>query len=217
MDWIEPDTESTASVAETTTPKVKETTKTATYGEADSDDEDIDGYSVTESLTGGTLENEYSEPDLYDEDIRATMTTTTTVRTYYSGQSISTTTTKKTTTTTGRKTTTAAKTTTAETTTTTTTTTTEATTTAFKADALYPLTDDKAYGFDVRFQVMSDTTYLNLRYGPSKSYDVQVKIPNGETVSGSGETTDSDGNSWVYVTYNGTSGWVMKGLLGEIN
>ena len=148
-------------------------------------------------VTGGTLENDYSRPDLYDEDVRATMSSTTTVKTYYTlpnGSGV--TATSKTSSTTTKKTT--------QTTT---------TTTAFKADALYKMSDSMKYSSNVKYKVTSDTTYLNLRFGPSKSYDVQLKIPDGETIYGRGETTDSSGNVWVYTDYNGTAGWVMRELL----
>ena len=65
----------------------------------------------------------------------------------------------------------------------------------------------------IPFLVKSDTSYLNLRYGPSKKYDVIEKIPDGKTINGYGERTDGDGNIWVYVKYNDKSGWVMKELL----
>lgn len=197
-DWIAPSTESVTTTETTTEKRQIETTKTAIYsGDVDGDDEGYEGYTSSTSLTGGTLENEYSRPDLYDEDIRATATVKTTVKTYYtlpdgkgvSDTSASASTTKKTT---------------KETTT---------TTTAFKADALYKMSDDMKYGSSKSFKVTSDTTYLNLRFGPSKKYDVQLRIPDGESINGSGETTDSDGNIWVYVSYNGTAGWVMRELL----
>ena len=87
------------------------------------------------------------------------------------------------------------------------------TTTKFKKDALFPLGDDVKYPDSIPFLVKSDTSYLNLRYGPSKKYDVIEKIPDGKTINGYGERTDGDGNIWVYVKYNNNSGWVMKELL----
>lgn len=87
------------------------------------------------------------------------------------------------------------------------------TTTMFKKDALFPLGDDVKYPDSIPFLVKSDTSYLNLRYGPSKKYDVIEKIPDGKTINGYGERTDGDGNIWVYVKYNNKSGWVMKELL----
>lgn len=90
------------------------------------------------------------------------------------------------------------------------------TTTKFKKDALYPLTDELKYPDSIPYKVKSDTTYLNLRFGPSKKYDVQIQIPDGKNVTGSGEKSDSDGNIWVYVTYEKNEGWVMKELLGTV-
>ena len=87
------------------------------------------------------------------------------------------------------------------------------TTTKFKKDALFPLGDDVKYPDSIPFLVKSDTSYLNLRYGPSKKYDVIEKIPDGKTINGYGERTDGDGDIWVYVKYNDKSGWVMKELL----
>ncbi|WP_301544472.1 SH3 domain-containing protein, partial [Ruminococcus bicirculans (ex Wegman et al. 2014)] len=87
------------------------------------------------------------------------------------------------------------------------------TTTKFKKNALFPLGDDVKYPDSIPFLVKSDTSYLNLRYGPSKKYDVIEKIPDGKTINGYGERTDGDGNIWVYVKYNNKSGWVMKELL----
>ena len=84
------------------------------------------------------------------------------------------------------------------------------TTTKFKKDTLFPLGDDVKYPDSIPFLVKSDTSYLNLRYGPSKKYDVIEKIPDGKTINGYGERTDGDGNIWVY---NNKSGWVMKELL----
>lgn len=198
-EWIGPSTTTTQSATETTSDRrMAETTKTAVYtGDVDNDDEGIEGYTSTTSMTGGTLENDYSRPDLYDEDVRATMSSTTTVKTYYTlpnGSGV--TATSKTSSTTTKKTTQ-----------------TTATTTAFKADALYKMSDSMKYSSNVKYKVTSDTTYLNLRFGPSKSYDVQLKIPDGETIYGRGETTDSSGNVWVYTDYNGTAGWVMRELL----
>ena len=79
--------------------------------------------------------------------------------------------------------------------------------------ALFPLGDDVKYPDSIPFLVKSDTSYLNLRCGPSKKYDVIEKIPDGKTINGYGERTDGDGNIWVYVKYNDKSGWVMKELL----
>lgn len=169
----------------TTVQRVIETTKTATMGgDYDEDDEDYEGYTTTTSVTAGTLENpDVSIDDGYDPDIIATATKRSTTTTTTTTTSAKTKATKKT------------------------------TTTKFKKDALFPLGDDVKYPDSIPFLVKSDTTYLNLRYGPSKKYDVIEKIPDGKTINGYGERTDGDGNIWVYVKYNDQSGWVMKGLL----
>ena len=83
----------------------------------------------------------------------------------------------------------------------------------FDASALYPLDSSNKYESPVKYKVNSDTTYLNLRYGPSKNYNVQIKIPNKSEIVGKGETLNSSEGTWVYVTYKETSGWVMKSLL----
>lgn len=169
----------------TTVQRVIETTKTATMGgDYDEDDEDYEGYTTTTSVTAGTLENpDVSIDDGYDPDIIATATKRSTTTTTTTTTSAETKATKK------------------------------ITTTKFKKDALFPLGDDVKYPDSIPFLVKSDTTYLNLRYGPSKKYDVIEKIPDGKTINGYGERTDGDGNIWVYVKYNDQSGWVMKGLL----
>lgn len=46
---------------------------------------------------------------------------------------------------------------------------------------------------------------LNLRYGPSKTYDRIVLIPNGAKII---RTAQQDG--WSYVNYSGTKGWVSS-------
>lgn len=195
---LSPNTESTTTTTTTTARRTVETTKTAKVVEnVDGDDEGMDGYTSTTTQTGGTLEYDYSEPDLYDDGIIATMTTKAT--TYYTlpnGKGPATTTTKK-----GDKTN--SSTTTAKT---------SATTTKFKADALNSPTSDMNIS-NKKYTVASDTTYLNLRFGPSKKYSVQLEIPNGASVTVTAETTDADGTAWAYTSYNGTSGWVMKGLL----
>lgn len=175
----------TETTTDTTVQRVIETTKTATMGgDYDEDDEDYEGYTTTTSVTAGTLENpDVSIDDGYDPDIIATATKRSTTTTTTTTTSAETKATKKT------------------------------TTTKFKKDALFPLGDDVKYPDSIPFLVKSDTTYLNLRYGPSKKYDVIEKIPDGKTINGYGERTDGDGNIWVYVKYNDQSGWVMKGLL----
>lgn len=175
----------TETTTDTTVQRVIETTKTATMGgDYDKDDEDYEGYTTTTSVTAGTLENpDVSIDDGYDPDIIATATKRSTTTTTTTTTSAETKATKKT------------------------------TTTKFKKDALFPLGDDVKYPDSIPFLVKSDTTYLNLRYGPSKKYGVIEKIPDGKTINGYGERTDGDGNIWVYVKYNDQSGWVMKGLL----
>lgn len=91
------------------------------------------------------------------------------------------------------------------------------TTTALAPDKLYkPLTADK-FKKKKKYKVVSDTTYLNLRFGPSKKYEVQLKIPDGESIYGTAQSSapDDKEEKWVYVSYRGTSGWVMRGLLEE--
>ena len=178
----------TASMTASATRRTVVTTKTAVRElTPDTDDEDFNGYTTTTTVTGH-LDTDVSFDDGYDMDIRATMTAKA-----ESEPETTTTTTKVSET---KKTTT--------------------TTTAFKKDALYQLSDTNSYDGSKTYKVTSDTTYLNLRFGPSRNYDVQLKIPDGETVKGYGQTTeDSTGDKWVYIDYNGTNGWVMKKLLKE--
>ena len=178
----------TASMTASATRRTVVTTKTAVRElTPDTDDEDFNGYTTTTTVTGH-LDTDVSFDDGYDMDIRATMTAKA-----ESEPETTTTTTKASET---KKTTT--------------------TTTAFKKDALYQLSDTNSYDGSKTYKVTSDTTYLNLRFGPSRNYDVQLKIPDGETVKGYGQTTeDSTGDKWVYIDYNGTNGWVMKKLLKE--
>lgn len=175
------------------------TTKTMSNAvKADENDEDIEGYTTTSEVTG-SLENSYSVPDEPDEDILATYSTTTTLYTIPKDAVIKTTTTAKST----KKTTTKK-------------TETKATeTTPFTANKLYKPAEADMLDKKVKFHIVSDTTYLNLRFGPSKKYDVQLQIPDGEYVYGTAVTTDPDNKDqkWVYVSYNGTSGWVIRELL----
>lgn len=192
--------ESAAVSAAVTSRGYVKTTKTASRKiEADNDDEDISGYTTTSEITGATLENSYSVDDEPDPDILATLTTTTTLYTLPDGAK--TTKTEKSTKKTTKKTTSVTKT----------------TTTALDPDKLYkPLASDK-YKEKKKYKVVSDTTYLNLRFGPSKKYEVQLKIPDGEFIYGTAQSSNPDDKDekWVYVTYRGTSGWVMRGLLEE--
>lgn len=163
------------------------TTQTARYTiDADANDEDLQGYSTTTQDTEtGTLENPL--PDEPDPKILATTTTT-----LYTTPASTTKKTQKSTTT--KKTTTTAE-------------------TTFVKDKLHsPLSSEK-FKSKKEYKVVSDTTYLNLRFGPSKSYDVQLKIPDGETIYGTAKTKDNQGNGWIYVSYKGTAGWVMEELL----
>ncbi len=200
---------STPAETVTTSRQYVQTTKTMSKAvTADANDEDEEGYTTTQEVTG-SLENTYTEPDTPDEDILATFSTTTTLYTIPAGAEIKTTASESKATSSSDSST-ATENTTAKTTTVTTT-----ATTAFNADALYnPADGDKLSG-KVKYHVVSDTTYLNLRFGPSKKYSVQLKIPDGEYVYGTAETSNPDNSSekWVFVSYNGTSGWVMRDLL----
>ena len=201
------------STAELTKRTVR-TTKTAMYinGEVDADDEDAEGgYSTTTTITG-SLENEavFTGDDEPDADILATQTTE--AKTYYSVPE-------------HNGTTAAAMTVSEEATTTTKNATVrftdkettkeepKTTTTAIVPTSLFKMEDSMQYSSDKAYTVTSDTTFLNLRYGPSKEYDIRLKIPDGESVTGYGETVGPDGNVWVYTAYNGTVGWVMRELL----
>ncbi|MBO5449563.1 MAG: SH3 domain-containing protein [Ruminococcus sp.] len=197
--WIAPQTESeTSATTVTSGRRDKETTKTAVYN-PQGDDGDFENFTSLTTVTGGSLENDYSRPDLYDDDIRATMRTT--VKTLYtlpggSGVTAEDNSSEKTSGTTKK-----------------TTSETVSSSTEFKADALYAPSGDMEYSSAVKYKVVSDTTYLNLRFGPSKSYDVQLRIPDGSYVYGKAETSDTLGNVWVYTSYDGVSGWVMRELL----
>lgn len=177
--------------SESKTDRYIETTKTGRYAiDADGADEEMTGFTTTTEEVAGTLENPV--PDEPDPDIIATTTTT-----WYT--TTKTTTTKKTTQkkTTPKKTTANTKTTKE---------------TSLVSDKLHAPTDAERFSGKKKYKVTSDTTYLNLRFGPSKQYEVQLKIPDGEIIYGSAKTvTGNDG--WIYVTYKGTSGWVMEELL----
>lgn len=176
--------------------KYIQTTKTMSK-EIAADEDDIDGYTTTQEVTG-SLENSFSMEDEPDEDILATMTTTTTLYTVPEGAQIKTTAkTSKT-----SKKTSETK---------------PVTTTKFKADSLYKPADKDLLGKKVKYKVVSDTTFLNLRFGPSKKYEIQLKIPDGEYVYGTAITSNPDDKDekWVFVSYNGTGGWVMNGLLSK--
>lgn len=182
-------------------------------GEVDADDEGIEGYSqTTTSVTGSLAAPETTTTEATaDAAIRATQRTE--AKTYYTIPE-------------HNGTTAAAVTVSAEKTTTTAngtvrlgeeadTAAPQTTTAAMRPDSLYPLEDSMKYSSQTDFTVVSDTTYLNLRFGPSKGYDIRLTIPDGSKITGTGETTDDLGNVWVYTSYNGTSGWVMKELLAR--
>ena len=220
------DTEPLFTTTEALTRQNVHTTKTAVYigGEIDSDDEDLEGgYTTTTSITGSLENTEIDNPDNdVDEELRATQRTD--AKTFYSipehnGTTAAAVTVSEPMTTTTRKATVNvedAPDVTATTVTTTTKTTTETTvTTTSKYSSLYTLQAGMRYKSEKKYKVVSDTTYLNLRFGPSKQYDVRLQIPDGDNISGWGETVGEDGNIWVYTSYNSTPGWVMKDLLEE--
>ena len=131
-----------SSETETTTgtaaQRVIETTKTATMG--DDYDEDDEDYEGYTTTTSVTA-GTLENPDVsIDEGYDPDIIATATKRT------------TTTTTTTAAETEATKKT----------------TTTKFKKDALFPLGDDVKYPDSIPFLVKSDTSYLNLRYGPSK-------------------------------------------------
>lgn len=167
------------------------TTRTGRYAiDADGADEGMTGFTTTQEEEAGSLENPV--PEEPDPDIIATTTTT-----WYTTPEE---TTAKKTTKKAVKTTKAAN------------TTKSSKETAFTANKLHPPTSSEKYKEKKKYKVTSDTTYLNLRFGPSKKYDIQLRIPDGSTIYGSAKTvTGNDG--WIYVTYKGTSGWVMEELL----
>ena len=84
--------------------------------------------------------------------------------------------------------------------------------TDFAADKLHAPVNSEKFKSKKTYKVTSDTTYLNLRFGPSKKYNVQLKIPDGTRIYGTAKTK-TNGEGWIYVTYKGTSGWVMESLL----
>ena len=181
--------ETTASQTVTAERRTVITTKVADIEiKPDNDDEGAEGYTTTTTVTGH-LDTDFSMDDGYDMKIRATMTSKTeeTAPPPESSEEVSeaSTETKKST-----------------------------TTTAFKSDALFGMPDEAGYSSDKKYKVTSDTTYLNLRFGPSRMYDVQLQIPDGAEVTGYGKVEESGtGEEWVYVDYNGTKGWVMRKLL----
>lgn len=209
----------------TTARKTSRTTRNDFYaGQVDADDEDYTGYTTTTLPEGEALENEFSREE-DDPAMAATRQSHTEAKTFYTipehngttapavtVSAAKTTTTAPSTIALGDGTTASKKTTTTTTATTTTTTTTKATT-AFNANALFEADDTMRYSEKVRYKVTSDTTYLNLRYGPSKSYSIILQIPDGSFVYGQALATESNGAQWVNVEYDGHEGWVMRELL----
>ncbi|MDE6148803.1 MAG: SH3 domain-containing protein [Ruminococcus sp.] len=181
--------EAESSIAETE-PESKadryiETTQTGRYAiDADGADEELNGFTTTREESASNLENPV--PDEPDPDIIATTTTTWFTTTKE--------TTKKSTSAKSSKTTKTTK------------------ETALVSNKLHAPTSSEKFKSKKKYKVTSDTTYLNLRFGPSKEYDVQLKIPDGKIIYGTAKTITS-GDGWIYVTYEGTSGWVMEDLL----
>lgn len=176
----------------TTTERYIATTQTARHiVDNDDNDEDFEGYSTTTADTEKrVLENPV--PDEPDSDIIATTTTT-----YYTLPETekSTSKTNKTSKTTKKSKATAE--------------------TKFVKNKLHSPLDNEKLKKRKKYKVVSDTTYLNLRFGPSKKYAVQLKIPNGVNIFGTAKTKDNLNNNWIYVSYKGTSGWVMEKLLKD--
>ncbi len=163
------------------------TTQTARYAvDGNNDDEDLSGYKTTRDTETGSLANPI--PDEPDPDILATTTTTL----YTIPKSTAAKDTKK-----SNKTT-------------------KKSVTALAADKLHYPDDKEKFNAKKKYKVTSDTTYLNLRFGPGKNYKVQVKIPDGESIFGTAKTKGNDGSYWIYVSYKGTDGWVMEELLKVI-
>lgn len=163
------------------------TTKTARYTiDNNAEDEDLQGYTTTKPDTEtGTLENPI--PDEPDPDILATTTTT-----LYTVPQTETETTQKSKT--SRKQVSTSE-------------------TSFVKNKLHAPLETEMFKSKVKYKITSDTTYLNLRFGPSKKYEVRLKIPDGKYIYGTARTKDSEGNYWIYTSYEGTSGWVMEILL----
>lgn len=165
------------------------TTQTARHGiDHNAEDEDFEGYTTTVDTEKRFLENPL--PDEPDSDIIATTTTT-----YYTIPKTKKETQKEKTTV---KTTKKGKTTTE---------------TKFVKDKLHKPLDVEKLKNKTKYKVVSDTTYLNLRFGPSKKYSVQLRIPDGVEIYGTARTKDDLNNYWIYVSYKGTFGWVMEELL----
>ncbi|SEL05821.1 ligand-binding protein SH3 [Ruminococcus albus] len=191
------------------------TTRTAAIavGDVDADDEDANGGYTTTTTIIGSLENDQLFDEV-DEDIRATQRTE--AKTYYSVPEHNGTTGAVMTVSAEKTTTTANGTISIEDPTTrptTKSTTAATTTTKIVPNKLFRMESAMEYDSKRKYTVTSDTTYLNLRYGPSKEYDIRTTIPDGSVIVGYGETVGPDGNVWVATLYKGTSGWVMRELL----
>lgn len=219
VELLEEEKETTTTLfTTTTTAREREnvhTTKTAVYdiGEVDDDDEDYNGYDTSTTTTAAhTLENDFSDPnDEIDYEMRATQKTE--AKTYYTIPEHNGTTASPVTVSGEQTITEPSLPANAETVTASEKKTETTTTTALKPDTLFSLQSEYRYSGDKSYKVTSDTTYLNLRYGPSKQYNIILQIPDGSQIYGKGEVTGPDGNRWVYTSYNGSEGWVMRELL----
>lgn len=162
------------------------TTKTARRNvEENAEDEDLQGYTTTHEEEPGTLENPLSDaPDHDTFEANSSYD----ISDYESNDdsNVQSSTSKK------EKT---------------------VTETSLIKDKLVSPQSSEKFKSKIKYKVTSDTTYLNLRFGPSKDYDIQLRIPDGKTVYGTAHTKDSKGNYWIYTSYKGTNGWVMEELL----
>lgn len=218
VELLEEEKETTTTLFTTTTTVHKResvhTTKTGVYdhGEVDDDDEDYSGYTTTTTLGTETLENDFSDPnEEVDYEMRATQKTE--AKTFYTIPEHNGTTASPVTVSGEQTTTEPSLPANAETVTASDKKTKTTTTTALKPDTLFSLQSENRYSGDKSYRVTSDTTYLNLRFGPSKQYNIILQIPDGSQIYGKGEVTGPDGNRWVYTSYNGSEGWVMRELL----
>lgn len=218
VELLDEEKETTATLFTTTTAaKSREsvhTTKTGVFdfGEIDDDDEDYSGYTTTTTLGTETLENDFSDPnEEIDYEMRATQKTE--AKTFYTIPEHNGTTAPPVTVEGEQTTDVSQDTESVGETVTVLNKKTETTTTALKPDTLFSLQSEDRYSADKSYKVTSDTTYLNLRYGPSKKYNIILQIPDGSQIYGKGEVTGPDGNRWVYTSYNGGEGWVMRELL----
>lgn len=183
------DENSSETVTTSETERYIATTQTARHVvDENTADEDLEGYITTTSDTENRdLENPV--PDEPDPDIIATTTTT-----YYTIPATSSNKKSKSTAKTTKKSKTTSE-------------------TIFIKNKLHKPLESEMLKRKTKYKIVSDTTYLNLRFGPSKNYSVQLKIPDGLNIYGTARTKDNLGNFWIYVNYKGTSGWVMEELL----